>query len=306
MTNDRSRTIAVIGTGDMGSAVGAALVRAGFKVVTDGSARSAHSRALAERAGIEDLRSLRAAVGAADLVLSIVPPAAAASVAAQVAAESTGIAAPPAFVDCNAVAPATVRAMACSFEPRAPFVDAGIVGRAPRPGAPPTRFYVSGRARRKLLEIATPEIRMIDMGEEIGAASAIKMAYAALNKGTDALHTAVLLAAERLGVRGELMRELAVSQAEALHRMTGRVPYLAATAARYVGEMREIAATYESVGVTPFFHRGAEWVFEQLATTPYAAETRATLPRERSLDEAVPVFSAALDRAAAADGRAAR
>jgi hypothetical protein len=58
--------------------------------------------------------------------------------------------------------------------------------------------------------------------------------------------------------------------------------------------MAEIAATYASVGVTPEFHRGAEWLYALLATTPYAAETRATQPRERSLDEAVAVYAAAV------------
>jgi hypothetical protein len=135
---------------------------------------------------------------------------------------------------------------------------------------------------------------MLDMGEEIGRASAIKMAYAALNKGTDALYAAVLLAAEQLGVRPELMAELELSQQEALARMNARVPYLAATAERFAGEMAEIAATYEAAGVTPLFHRGAEWLYATLATTPLAQETRATLPRARSLDEALEVFKAAL------------
>jgi 3-hydroxyisobutyrate dehydrogenase-like beta-hydroxyacid dehydrogenase len=205
----------------------------------------------------------------------------------------------PAFVDCNAVAPATVRAIERVIAPTgAAFVDVGIVGRGPQPGGESTRFYVSGTARRTVLDLAVAGIELLDMGAEIGAASALKMAYAALNKGTDAFYAAVLLAAERLGVRPMLMRELEHSQAEALARMRARVPFLAATAERFAPEMAEIAATYESVGMTPAFHRGAEWLYALLATTPLAAETRATLPRERSLDAALAVFSAALDREA--------
>jgi hypothetical protein len=124
----------------------------------------------------------------------------------------------------------------------------------------------------------------------------MKMAYSALNKGTDALLAAVLLAAERLGVRAPLMRELEVSQVEALKRMRARVPFLGATAKRFAPEMAEIARAYDSVGVTPLFHLGAEWLYELVATTPYATETRATQPRERSLDEALAVLSAALER----------
>src|SRR5690606_32701558 len=48
------RTIAIVATGEMGSAVGAALVEGGYRVVTDLTGRSAQSRKLAARAGIED------------------------------------------------------------------------------------------------------------------------------------------------------------------------------------------------------------------------------------------------------------
>jgi 3-hydroxyisobutyrate dehydrogenase-like beta-hydroxyacid dehydrogenase len=201
------------------------------------------------------------------------------------------------FAECNAVAPSTACAIAELFAPDR-FADAGIVGRAPREHAtPPTRLYVSGAARRVLMELANADIRVIDMGPEVGRASAIKMAYASLNKGTDALHAAVLLAAQRLGVRAELMQEFELSQPVAARRMADRVPYLAATAERFAGEMAEIAATYEAAGVTPLLHRGAEWVFERLASTELGAETRATLPAERSLDAALAVFAKALEQA---------
>jgi 3-hydroxyisobutyrate dehydrogenase-like beta-hydroxyacid dehydrogenase len=251
-------TIAVVGTGDMGSAVGGALVRAGYRVVTAGEGRSGASRALAERSGIEDLGSLAAVVRSAALVLSIVPPAAARGFAAETALAIRETGARPTFVDCNAVAPDTVREVEAIVAPTgAPFVDVGIVGRGPGPGGERTRFYVSGGPRRAVLDLAMPELELIDLGADVGTASALKMAYSSLNKGTDALLTAVLLAAERLGVRPALMRELAGSQVEALTRMRARVPFLGATAARFAPEMAEIAATYESVGVTPAFHRGA-------------------------------------------------
>jgi 3-hydroxyisobutyrate dehydrogenase-like beta-hydroxyacid dehydrogenase len=288
--------IGVVGTGDMGSAVGGALVRAGYRVVTALDGRSAASRRLAAAQRLEDLGSLDAVVREADLVLSIVPPAAAAELARDAARAMRATGARPVFADCNAVAPATVRSIAREITATgAPFVDVGIVGRAPGPGGEHTRFYVSGAARAALLELDVPELTLVDLGEEVGAASAIKMAYSALNKGTDALLATVLLAAERLGVREPLMRELEGSQAELLKRMRSRVPFLGATAKRFAPEMAEIAATYDSVGVTPEFHRGAEWLYALFATTPYAAETRATQPRERSLDETLAVLTAALE-----------
>jgi 3-hydroxyisobutyrate dehydrogenase-like beta-hydroxyacid dehydrogenase len=291
--------VAVIGTGDIGSAVGGALVRGGYRVVTAGEGRSAHSLRLAAEAGIEDVGTLEAAVGAARLVLSIVPPAVATTFAANAAGAMRAAGVKPVFADCNAVAPATVAAIERALEPTGvPFVDVGIVGRGPGPGRERTRFYVSGAPRGAVLGLETAEIELIDLGRDIGTASALKMAYSSLNKGTDALLTAVLLAAERLGVREPLMRELAFSQVEALERMEARVPFLGATAKRYAPEMAEIARTYESVGVTPQFHRAAEWLYALVAATPFANETRATQPKQRSLDEMLAALTGALEREA--------
>ncbi|MEP7313005.1 MAG: DUF1932 domain-containing protein [Pseudomonadota bacterium] len=291
---DRAAVVAVIGTGDMGAAIGGALRRAGLRVVSDLSRRSAHSQALAQASGIEDLGSLSRVVQEAGLLLSIVPPAVAPEFAAEVAAAMSATGGRPTFVDCNAIAPETMRAIAGRFTSLgATVVDVGIVGRGP-PADLPTRLYFSGSQRAGLELLAIPELRLIDMGEQIGAASALKMAYAALNKGTDALHTAVLLMAERLDVLGPLLEEFALSQTAALRRMHERVPFLAATADRYAGEMLQIAATCDSVGVTPLIHEGAAWLYERLATTSLAVETRATLKCDRTLDEALAVFVQAL------------
>jgi putative dehydrogenase len=121
-------TVAVIGTGDMGHAVGGALVRAGYRVVTAGAGRSALTRKLAADAGIEDLQTLEAAVATAQLVLSIVPPAAATTFAAAAAGAMLAAGVRPAFADCNAVAPQTVlaieRALRSSRARRGPRADA--------------------------------------------------------------------------------------------------------------------------------------------------------------------------------------
>ena len=290
-------TIGIVATGEMGSAIGAALARRGYRVVTDLTGRSAASRALAELASVEDVGSLHALAESAEIILSFVPPAVAPDLARRASAALAATGARPVFVDCNAVAPATAAAIAESFAALgAPFVDAGIVGPAPRADRPPTRLYVSGDARAALLELGVPEITVIDLGAAVGDASAMKMCYAALNKGVDALLTTVLLAAEQLGVRAPLMTELASSQPDAAARAARRVPVLAATSQRYAPEMREIAATFAGAGVTPDFHRAAEWLYEVLARSALAHETRLTAPPDRSLDEALAAFLGALQQ----------
>lgn len=284
-------TIAVIAPGDMGHAVGRALRDHGPRVVTALDGRSAASRARAEAGGIADCGSLDDAVAAADLVLSILPPAAATGFAEACVAAMQRTGHRPVFADCNAVSPATVENIAAIVTAAgAGFVDAGIVGPPPGIGAPP-RFYVSGPDAAALTELDGMGIGIRVVGDAPGRASAVKMCYAALNKGRHALNTAVLLAAENLGVRDVLGPELAASQAAALKQMEGAIPWLAGNAGRWVGEMDEIAATFAAAHVTPHFHQGAADIYRLLAASPLADETRETADRSRTLDEAITAFS---------------
>ena len=290
------RTIAVVSTGDMGHAVGGALKEQGYDVVTCLAGRSELTRARAARAGFRDLPDLDAVVGAADLFLSILPPALAPELAEKVAAAMRRTGNRPLYGDMNAIAPATALRVARIVEAAgASFVDGGIVGSPPGKGAPP-RIYVSGRDAKALAGLASPKMAFRECGAEPGRASAVKMCYAALTKGSNALFAAVLTATEALGVSAEVVREYADSQPDLLKRMRASVPFLPADAWRYAGEMEEIAATFESVGVTPLFHRGAAETYRLLDTTPYAKETRESLDRTRTLEQAVKTYAGALKR----------
>lgn len=290
-------SVGILGTGDMGSAVGAVLRRAGYHVVTALEGRSTASRALARDAGLEDLGSLDNVIDQCELFLSILPPAAALRFAESASAIIAERRRAIVYADCNAVSPDTLRRIAVLFaNGPARFVDVGIVGPAPAPKrSSPTRFYVAGENRQAVLGLEVPELAMIDMGAAIGRASALKMCYAAMNKGTNALYTNLLLAARRLGVQDELLRELESSQPEGARRMARRVPFLAATAERFTGEMAEIAATFDAAGVSGDFYRGAQWLYGLLARSTLAGESRATQPDQRSLEEALAAYSAAID-----------
>ena len=195
------------------------------------------------------------------------------------------------YVDCNAVSPQTVQdigTLAATNSVR--LQDVGIIGLGPRPDRIPVRFYTSGPWLEDMQSVATPLIEIMPMGAEIGRASAIKMAYASLTKGTNALRTAALLLGEQLGVRAELSAELEYSQA-AVFRAMEHIPLLAADAERWGGEMQQIAATYRDAGLTTGFHEAAQWVFELLAATPMAQETRATVDGERGLEETIRILA---------------
>ena len=286
------KTVGILSPGDMGHGVGRALRECnGLRVVTDLSGRSDRTRGLADAAGFEDLGSLDAVAAEADLVLSILPPAAAEGFAADLAGRIGADG--PVFADMNAVAPETARRIAARF-PGDRFVDGGIVGPSPR-GPKPTRFYVSGAPAAVMGALASERIAVRPLGPEIGRASAQKMLYSALNKGYWALQAAVLTAAERAGLSDELRAELAFSQPDVLARMEDRIGLLPADAHRFHPEMAEIAAFFESLGMTTGFHRGAEDLFRLLARTPLAEETKETWDRSRPLRQSVRIFADAVE-----------
>ena len=132
------------------------------------------------------------------------------------------------------------------------------------------------------------------IGDAVGRASGIKMCYAALTKGTYALQVALLTAAEAMGLSEELRAELMYSQPEAYKSMEGQLPGLPAKAFRWIGEMEEIAATFDHVGVTPYFHQGAADVFRLLSETPFAQETPETVDRSRTLAQTMSVVARSL------------
>lgn len=287
-------TIAIIGTGDMGSAVGRVLHEHGCRVITDLSGRSKNSRMLARQAGFEDLGSLEAVAREAELVLSILPPAVAETFATRMAA------AIPAgggliYADCNAVSPERVRRIGEVMQQAgASFADAGIVGPPPGKSPRPPRLYVSGPAADAFAGLDGKGIDVRPMGPEIGRASAMKMAYASLNKGTIALRAAVLMTAQRLGVGTELAEELRDSQVRTWEQMCRVIPYLGAVAERWEGEMHEIEDCYRSVGMTGGFHTAAAWVYGILAGSELGGEKRTEQPDQRNLEEAIEAFLRAL------------
>jgi 3-hydroxyisobutyrate dehydrogenase-like beta-hydroxyacid dehydrogenase len=287
-------TIGLVSTGDMGHAVGQTLREGGFRVVTALEGRSERSRTLAAKGGIEDIGDLASLVTVSDLVMSVMPPAAAAGFATDVAALMTSTGAKPLFADCNAIAPATSQKIANIIGGvGGDYLDGGIMGMPPGRKNPP-RLYVSGERPERLQILERPDLIVRTLDGGVGRASAIKMCYAALNKGGMTLEALVMIGAAQLGLSAELHRELTDAQPQMLTRIAGHVPWLAADADRWAGEMLEIARTFADVGLTPRIHEGAADIFNLLAQSSLASETRETADRSRTLEEAVEAFAASL------------
>jgi hypothetical protein len=250
------RTVAVISPGEMGAGVAGRLRESGLRVVTALAGRGQRTLERAAAAGMEDAGSLAGAAREADVLLSILPPGRALELA-----QAIGRDAGPLYVDCNAVSPATARAIGAAVGER--YVDAGIIG---GPDAP--RVYASGRHAAELAALPL-DVRVLD--GEIGQASALKMCYAALSKGLSALLTESMVTAREHGVAGALREELADSQPHLLAG-AGRLPGVVPKAYRWIAEMEEIAATFDQVGLTPRMLLGAADVYRLVESARVGAE----------------------------------
>lgn len=282
--------VAIISPGDMGHAVGRVLAENGFDVITCLEGRSDRTRGLAERAGIRDVRSYEELVREADLVLSILVPAEAATVAGRVADAIRASEQATYFADCNAVSPETARKMAEKITAvGGRFIDGSIIGFPPAPGIVP-RMYVSGRHASIMDALNGKGIEVVQIGEHVGQASGLKMCYAGLTKGTFALYYAVLAAADNLDLFGRLCEELAHSQAEVYARMQQHLPRLPSKAHRWIGEMEQIAATFEETGITPLFHDAAAEMYRLISQSPLAQETPETIDEHRTLKQTIAVL----------------
>jgi 3-hydroxyisobutyrate dehydrogenase-like beta-hydroxyacid dehydrogenase len=249
--------------------------------------RSARTRGIADRASIALAPTVDDVVAECEVFLSIVPPAEALNVARAFATAKRRTGARPTFVDCNAVAPATMREIAAIVGED--VVDVGIIGASPR-GETSPRLYASGR-HADSFELPGLDVRAI--GEEIGTASALKMCYAACTKGFTALATELLVAARLLGVEAALDAELAASQAAQRETMARQIPRMPSVAHRWIGEMEEIAKTFADIGLTPRILEGAADVFRFAAATPVGSERPETRDVERGLPETVEALARA-------------
>jgi 3-hydroxyisobutyrate dehydrogenase-like beta-hydroxyacid dehydrogenase len=239
----------------MGAAVGAVLRDRGLRVLWASEGRSAETRERAEAAGLEDAGSAAELAGS-DVLLSVCPPHAALDIARSVG-RFEGL-----YVDANAVAPATARKVAEIVRAAGgELVDGGIVGSPPRE-AGTTRLYLSGAQAgpiRELFAGSVVDARVVS--DQIGAASAVKMAYAGWTKGTAALLLAIRELARTEGVEEALLEEWDLSLPELRDRYGRAARSADAKGWRWVGEMEEIAATFEAAGLPDGFHRAAAEVY---------------------------------------------
>ncbi len=256
--------VAVIAPGMMGAAVGKRLVDNGLKVLTSLTGRSAETAMRAKAAGMAAAGDDE--IAACDFILSILPPGDAVALAERFQPALKASNAKPVYIDCNAINPKTVDRVAAVIAPTdCPFVDSGIIGSPPKPGDAGPRFYASGPAAPRFATLRQYGLDVRVLDGALSAASALKMSYAGITKGTQAIGAAMMLAATRAGSADALFAELSSSQKEMFAWFKRGLALMPPKAYRWVAEMHEIAGF---VGEDPTAHElyeGAAHFYERLA-----------------------------------------
>jgi L-threonate 2-dehydrogenase len=233
--------IAVVAMGEMGAGVAARLVERGARVLTSLNGRSEASAKRAAAAGVQ-VTDDAGLIAEAEMFLSIVPPAAAGATAERFLPLIEKAAKKPVFIDCNAIAPQTLHAISKAFIARKlPFLDGSIIGAAPRSDGSSPRLYMSGPISDEADTLKRLGLDTRVLSTALGDASTLKMSYAGITKGFQALGASMALGAGRNGAQQSLIEELKFSQPQLYGWLSKALPSMYDKAYRWDGEMREIA-----------------------------------------------------------------
>lgn len=258
--------IGLLHPGEMGVSVGAAALTCGHEVHWVSAGRSAATLTRAHGAGFVTCESLGALLDSVNAVISVCPPHGALTLARDVvAAGFKGI-----FLDANAVSPETARRLHHIVGGN--FVDGGIIG-PPVAADGATRLYLSGERAAQVVEwFNGSSLDARNVAGPPGAASALKMCYAAYTKGSSALLLAIRALAAAEGVAGALLAEWGISQVDLEARSTHAARGTAPKAWRFVGEMEEIARTFEARNLPSGFHQAAAEIYRRMSDLKETAE----------------------------------
>jgi 3-hydroxyisobutyrate dehydrogenase-like beta-hydroxyacid dehydrogenase len=258
MRDPASLAIGLVGYGEVGKILAAALVQRGVAwvgnwdiLLPDPSAGPA-MRAHAGQARVHAASSLADLLSRADLVISAVT----ASQAVAVAREAVPAIRPGTwFVDLNSASPGAKREMSALIDRAGGrFVESAVMTSVPPYGIR-VPMLLGGARAAELRDLLVPlGFAMEVASPEVGVASAIKMCRSVMIKGLEALVTESFTAARAYGVEQRVLASLHETFPTLDWESLGS--YLMSRSAlhgkRRAEEMREVAVTVREAGLEPW------------------------------------------------------
>ncbi|MEU9450262.1 DUF1932 domain-containing protein [Streptomyces sp. NPDC048277] len=250
MSHANTATVGLLHPGRMGGGFGGALADAGHRVLWCPAGRSAATARRAAEFGLEAVDDLAQLAAHSDVIVSICPPHKAPQVAAAVA--ETGFRG--LFLDANGTTRTVLLDLAGKLSAAdIRVVDGSVIGPCPQ-DAPGVRLHLAGDkdevARITALFEGTG-IRVRDTGGPLGAASALKTAYATYQKVAYVVAGIAYAYADAHGVVEPLIGEASLITRSPLTEVLEdeMLPSVASRAWRWGPELTQCAAALREEGL---------------------------------------------------------
>jgi 3-hydroxyisobutyrate dehydrogenase-like beta-hydroxyacid dehydrogenase len=261
-------TVGILFSGEMGSTIGRLLIQRGLRVVTTLEGRGDRSVQLCHSAGLETLESVCDVVNQADVIISVVTPAAATAVAQLVAMSLSMRHARTLYVDINSISPVTLAEVGTILDcPNLELVDAAIHGLASRLMEDGT-LYLSGQASAEVAALFGGVPRTILLGDEVGRASLLKMLIGGVNKGVVALLLELSDVAKKEGMLDQFLAVCRVSYPGVMDLFERLLPTYPLHARRRGEEMAELELTVSAAGRQPVMAAAVRSLIESVSRSP--------------------------------------
>ena len=228
----------IIGFGEVGSAFARHISgHTGCRVaVTDLLLNQAphpeHMRKRLAEVEVDVASDVAGLVARCDVVLSVVTPGSAASVAGQ-AGKSLRNAL---YIDFNSVSPVEKQEMSALFQAES-YVDGSIMGSVTAEGAGAALAVAGPRSEQAHDWLRAASFRSSLIGPQVGAASAMKMCRSVFMKGIECLLLETLLAAEQFSLTDRVLQS--IEQTLSSYKMEALVKMLVTTHAPHCGRRAE-------------------------------------------------------------------
>ena len=293
-----SPRISFVGFGEAGHAIAAGLREDGVTDITAWDilfpeAAGAKLVEAAKAIGVTVAPSAADAMRDTDLVIAAVTAASSMEAAKSVAAHLKG---QPFYLDVNSVSPGRKQATAKLLGDVARYVDVAIVA-AIYPARHKSPMMLAGPYAEAIAPLlASLGMRAQIVGDEIGAAAAIKMVRSVMIKGIEALTLECFLAATRAGVVDQVAASLKNNYPTLDWNKLSEynIERMASHGIRRAAEMRESAQTLRELGVDPLMTTGTIERQQQLGEIGRLPQVKDAVAKGR--DDMLAAISAAIGK----------
>jgi 3-hydroxyisobutyrate dehydrogenase-like beta-hydroxyacid dehydrogenase len=269
-TNGLAGTIGILFPGEMGGSFGRRLRESSFTVVTTTRGRSPRTQKLCREAGLAVLASIDDVIKNSDIVISLVPPGAAETVANDVASIVKRMSRRIIYVDANSISPATLERIAEIFRGvPVDFIDAAIFGLAAQISERGT-LYLSGPRAAELGNLFAGVLRVKVVGDSLGLASSLKMIISGIPKGLSALFMETMLLARKMNLLDESLKSCAEIYPSIMEIAARMLPSYPLHSSRRSEESAEVAKTMLMNGITPRITEAVHDLTSELAEIHWA------------------------------------